>query len=90
MNRRTTFRILVALLVTFAVLAVCVSPLVDIPKTVLRAKQLAQLILLALICLATACAGIRPALESGGVFHGANSAAPATSSCTQFALPLLC
>ena len=90
MRRHTTFRVFVALVVTLAVLAVCISPLVDIPKTVLRAKQLAQLILLALVCLTTASAGIRPLAESTEVFHGSDSVPPVPSSCAERILPLLC
>lgn len=89
MRRHTTFRVFVALVVTLAVLAVCIS-LVDIPKTVLRAKRLAQLILLALVCLTTASAGIRPLTESFEVLQASDSAPLTTSSCAERILPLLC
>jgi hypothetical protein len=90
MNRRTTFRVLVALVVTLAIVAIFSSPLVDIPKTALRAKHLAQLILLGLVCLTTACVGIRPLAESDEVFCGSDSAPTVASTCAERILPLLC
>ena len=90
MSRRTTFRIFIAFAVALAVLAIFVSPLVDIPETVLRAKQIAQLILLALVCLSAACTGMLPLAEKPFILQACDSAPPAASSCAQLSLPLLC
>jgi hypothetical protein len=48
---------LAAVLLLVAVLAVFVSPAFDMPETALRAKSLAQLVVLALIAMATWLAG---------------------------------
>ncbi len=91
MGRRTTFRILIALVVALAVLAIFISPQVDSPKTVLRAKYLAQLVLLALVCLAVAFGEILPTLgRSAAVLQASDSAPPTVSSCAERILPLLC
>ncbi len=61
MNVRRPIRYLVALLLLLTVAAIFVSPLVDIPETILRAKSLAQLAVLALIAMATLLSGfVRP------------------------------
>jgi len=57
MKLRLPIRALAALLLLVAVLVIFISPAFDMPETALRAKSLAQLIVLALIAMATYLAG---------------------------------
>jgi hypothetical protein len=55
-----SIRGLAAVLLLVAVLAVFISPAFDMPETALRAKSLAQLVVLALIAMATCLTGFLP------------------------------
>lgn len=90
MNLRTTWRWLVALVVILAVLAIFISPVVESPRTVLRAKQLAQLIVLALVSIALMLAGLLRPSRSRNVLPAADSAPPLVPFCAELTVPLLC
>ena len=90
MNVRQSIRYLVAFLLLLTVAAIFVSPLVDIPETILRAKSLAQLAVLALIAMATLLSGfVSPvATVSGLVCHSDCASEPFPA--LDLILPLLC
>src|SRR6185369_14650612 len=90
MDRRTTFRLLVALMVSLAVLAIFISPTVPSPKTVLRAKHLAQLVLLALVCLATMLAGAVSPTTSCRFLQAADDVSPPSRWVAGLVLPVRC
>ena len=54
----------VALLCLVCVVVICIAPDLDLPDTVLRAKKLAVLLLLAIVALASVIAGRSVALRS--------------------------
>jgi hypothetical protein len=90
MTRQGTWRIVVALVVALAVLAIFVSPVTDSPRSALRAKQLAQLIFLALLALATMFAGVISSRQLFVPLQGTDSAPPPLLFSSELILPLLC
>lgn len=85
-----TWRIVVALLIALAVLLIFVSPVTDSPRTVLRAKQLAQLIFLALLAFATMSTGVISPRRLCVVLQATDSAPPPALPSSRLILPLLC
>lgn len=81
---------LVALVLLIAVLAVCVSPAVDLPETVLRSKQYAVLIAMALIAVATMFTGVLVPLPSIVFLPRTGSEVSADPLALNAILPLLC
>ncbi len=79
-----------ALLALFAVVAVFVLPAFDMPDTALRAKALAQLIVLLLVAMASVLVGTMstPQVATGAI--ALHDGSPALSPPTVLALPLLC
>jgi hypothetical protein len=89
MNVCIPIKWLVAFTLLVAVLAVFISPAFDIPDTTLYAKSLAQLILLALIALASLPAGALTARTVVGVVAH-DLCSPNFAPSVRLVLPLLC
>lgn len=86
----STVRLLVAVFLIAAVVAICISPAVDLPETALRAKQDALRIAMGIIALATAMVGLLiPLTEIGWLASARDSLAP-DLSLPDAVLPLLC
>ena len=90
MKRRRTLHCFVALFLLLTVLAICISPAVDLPETVLRAGQAALRIALAIVAIATAVAAILlPLVTLPWLPSARGDLAPASPSLASL-LPLLC
>jgi hypothetical protein len=90
MIRPATWKTVIAVVIALAVLAIFVSPVVDSPATALRAKQLAQLIFLALIGVAMTHIGLICFDASYVLLLAADSAPPPPSWHAIADLALLC
>jgi hypothetical protein len=88
MKNTRTLTLLMAGLLLVAVLLVFVSPTCDIPETTMRAKSLAQLVLLALVALATLPIRNAAPVILGQVIR--DDCAPQPPPSTGSILPLLC
>ena len=80
---RKWLKLSVALFCLVCVVVICVAPDLDLPDTVLRAKQLAVLLLLAIVALASVITGRSVAL----VFRSKTGLAPSQSSHFEWFLP---
>jgi len=85
-----TFRYFMAWFLIVAVLAICISPAVDLPETVLRSKQAALLLAMTLVAIATSLASLLiPFLPVQWPRRTENPLAPPLLSLDS-TLPLLC
>ena len=80
--------LVVAGLLLLAVLVIFVSPAFDMPDTTMRAKSLAQLLLLALIAIANLCLPDTAPVVAGYVIR--DDCSSYGSPCIDSLLPLLC
>jgi hypothetical protein len=87
---RDTVRWLLAIFLLLAVLAVCISPAVDLPATTLQSKQMAVQMVMAIAAFIAALSSIvQPTAMLARVPNPSRDAAPASSQ-IDIALPLLC
>ena len=90
MRSRFTVRSVVALFLLLAVVAICISPTVDLPETALRSKQSALMIAMALIAIATAVMSLLAPLVTIQWFRACRDELAPVLASSQSALPLLC
>lgn len=90
MNIHPSIRCLVALLLFVAVMAIFISPVVDIPDTTMRANGIAQRIAMSIIAIAWIFAGILPNIAVVFGSHAREDCSFDSAPPLDLNLPLLC